>query len=145
MAPVWQQAALLLLTANGSTAPAPWMLVEAPHPHLLSSGIRLAFWMPVVGCFAGTGSQQVTGLSVEQPVLVNTRLLSRRDVKNFFCLLSSSCCCLFSAFIPQILSILLPWQEEVSQCAQGLKKPEQNWICFSFFVHVSIFPCSLQC
>lgn len=39
----------------------------------------------------------------------------------------------------------LPWQEEVSQCAQGLKKCKKNWKCFSFFVHVSIFPCSLQC
>lgn len=36
----------------------------------------------------------------------------------------------------------LPWQEEVSQCAQGLKKCKENWKCFSFFVHVSIF--SLQ-
>lgn len=51
LAPVWQQAALLLLTANGSAAPALCRSMKAPHPRLLSSGIRLAFWMPVVGCF----------------------------------------------------------------------------------------------
>lgn len=89
--------------------------------------------------FPGTGSQQVTGLSVEQPVLVNTRLLSRRDAKNFFRLLSSSCCCLFSAFVPQILSILLPWQEEVSQCAQGSKKNPSKIGYVSAFLYMFQF------